>query len=231
MKKGVQKIYKEVASTYERINHLLTLGFDYRWRRKAAEAAAAEGPGLWLDICSGTGEMAAYLARSNRDSVVVSADFSPEMLALSRRKNRGSVVFFTLTDAAHLSFPDRTFDVITISFATRNIDSNRTRLLKHFKEFHRVLKPGGRFVNLETSQPASPLIRHLFHFYVRLTVRPVGSWISGSKAGYRYLAHTIPRFYPPEELTGILLEAGFESIEAKAYLFGAAALHKAFKKM
>jgi demethylmenaquinone methyltransferase/2-methoxy-6-polyprenyl-1,4-benzoquinol methylase len=229
VKKGVQKIYRDVAATYEKINHVLTLGLDILWRKNAA-AAVKKGPGLWLDICSGTGEMAHYLARSNAGATIVSADFSPEMLAVSRRRNLNARVLFTLTDAGRLSFADHSFDLVTISFATRNIDSNRARLLAHFSEFNRVLRPGGLFLNLETSQPRCPLIKSLFHAYIRLTVRSIGTWISGSKAGYRYLSHTIPRFYSAPRLSEILLEAGFERVEVKNYLFGVAALHKAIKQ-
>ena len=230
MKKGVQKIYKEVAATYEKVNHVLTMGLDILWRKKAATAAAGKSPVLCLDICSGTGEMAQYLIRYIGETTVVSADFSQEMLTVSRRRNRNAPVLFTLTDAGRLSFADHSFDLVIISFATRNLDSNRARLLAHLKEFHRVLKSGCLFINLETSQPRSPVIRFLFHTYVRLTVRSIGTWISGSKSGYSYLSHTIPRFYSAVQLTELLYEAGFESVEAKTYLFGVAALHTAVKQ-
>ena len=230
MKKGIQKIYTEVAATYEKVNHVLTLGLDILWRKKAAAAAAESDPGLCLDICSGTGEMAQNLVRSIGGATVVSADFSPEMLGVSRRRNLKFPVLFILTDAARLSFADNSFDLVIISFATRNLNSNRARLLAHLKEFHRVLKPGCPFINLETSQPRSHAIRSLFHAYVRLTVRSIGTWISGSKSGYSYLAHTIPRFYSAAQLAEILHEAGFESVTAKSYLFGIAALHTAIKQ-
>lgn len=230
MKKGVQKIYREVALTYEKINHILTLGMDILWRKKAAAAAAAAGGRLWLDICSGTGELVRYLAGKNGHTNIVCADFSSDMLSISRSRNQSPRIHFVLCDAEHLAFSEGSFDLVTISFATRNIDSNRARLLSHLREFHRALRPGGRFINLETSQPGFPVLKALFHTYIRLTVRPIGTWISGSRAGYSYLARTIPRFYSASELTELLYEAGFSRVEVKKYLFGIAALHTAFKK-
>ena len=98
-----------------------------------------------------------------------------------------------------------------------------------FCEFYRILKPGGRFINLETSQPSYLPIRRLFHFYVRLCVKPVGGRISGSYKAYTYLAHTIPRFYPPEELSDIMCRAGFKDVTYSKLLFGVAAIHQGRK--
>jgi len=137
-------------------------------------------------------------------------------------------VAFAASEAARLPFPDATFDAITIGFATRNIDSSRERLLRHLREFHRVLCPGGFLLNLETSQPASTVWRRLFHLYVALAVRPIGRWVSGSR-GYAHLAHTIPRFHTGAELTALLREADFSRVEETRRLGGIAAVHVAHK--
>ena len=132
-------------------------------------------------------------------------------------------------DVKNLDFPDNSLDLITISFATRNINLNKDILNQTFTEFYRVLEPGGRFVNLETSQPSSSWIRKIFHFYVKLVVKPVGGLISGSQSAYAYLTHTIPRFYPPEELSEIMNQAGFKNVTCKKLLFGIAAIHQGQK--
>jgi demethylmenaquinone methyltransferase/2-methoxy-6-polyprenyl-1,4-benzoquinol methylase len=98
-----------------------------------------------------------------------------------------------------------------------------------FREFHRVLKPGGRFVNLETSQPHLRPVRFFFRIYVRAFVLPVGRRLSGSREGYAYLSSSIPQFYPPEELAGLLKEAGFSGVTFRRFLFGASAVHIAVK--
>ena len=98
-----------------------------------------------------------------------------------------------------------------------------------FREFHRVLKPGGWFLNLETSQPASKFIKFFFQLFVKLTVKPIGRLVSGSESSYAYLSSSIRSFYSAPELEVILREAGFETVEYKRFLFGAAAVHQACK--
>jgi len=117
-----------------------------------------------------------------------------------------------------------------MSFATRNINVSKEILIQSFAEYHRVLKPGGRFVNLETSRPPFSPIRKGFDLYVKLFVKQIGGRISGSRRAYAYLAGTIPRFYPAEELADIMKQAGFEDVTFQRLLFGAAAIHQAEKR-
>lgn len=230
MKKGIAKIFLEVADTYETVNHLLTFGLDIRWRKKAAAEASQAGGRAWLDVCSGTGEMARYLSNNAETNVtVVALDFTPSMLYHASRKKTSNRVRFVLGDAGQLPFPEETFDLVTISFATRNINLSRNILIRHLMEFNRVLKRGGWFMNLETSQPQWRFFRALFHLYVKIMVPPIGFLVSGSKAGYRYLASTIPRFYPADEFTRIIREAGFGRVVCRHMLFGIAAVHIAIK--
>jgi demethylmenaquinone methyltransferase/2-methoxy-6-polyprenyl-1,4-benzoquinol methylase len=224
----LQDLFAEVAPTYERVNRALTFGLDVRWRRKAARIAADGSGGLWMDVCSGTGETAANLrALAPLPTRIISLDFCPPMLASAAAKPGGRAIDFVLGDVKALPFPDASLDLITISFATRNINLSREILTRTFAEFRRVLKPGGRFVNVETSQPGLKIVRVLFHAYVRLAVRRVGTLISGSRAGYAYLEATIPKFYSAAELTAIMREAGFAEVRVKRFMLGAAAIHVA----
>lgn len=230
MRKAIEKIFSEVAPTYELTNHILTFGLDIFWRRKAAEVAALEGGKRWIDVCSGTGEMAVSLSRlAKKETTVVAADFCRSMIGKGSGKPQAQQILFTLADANKLPFADGTFDLVTISFATRNVNVNRNILIKCFREFYRILKPEGRFVNLETSQPPSRLMRKLFHLYVRLIVRPLGQIISGSRAGYLYLSQTIPRFYSAEEFVDIIRQAGFMKVNFHYMMAGIVAIHKAVK--
>jgi demethylmenaquinone methyltransferase/2-methoxy-6-polyprenyl-1,4-benzoquinol methylase len=230
MRKGVQKIYTEVAETYESINHVLTFGLDILWRKKALRGITPTDGERWLDVCSGTGEMTRNLSQKANDSTeIYSVDFSFPMLSHATKKKYPNPVHFTMADVAHLPFPDATFDLVTISFSIRNLNINRDELLVHLKEFHRILKPGGQFLNLETSQPSSKFLRTIFHTYIRKIVRPVGSFLSGSKAGYGYLAYTVPRFYPPEEFSSLIQMAGFSKVEFQVTLLRFAAIHWAQK--
>jgi demethylmenaquinone methyltransferase/2-methoxy-6-polyprenyl-1,4-benzoquinol methylase len=230
MSEGVQRLFPEVARNYELVNHAMTLGLDILWRRKAARVAANEGGGMWLDVCTGTGEMAVYLGRlAKRETAVMATDFSPPMIRKATKKRGVREIAFVLTDAKSLPFADNTFDLVTTSFATRNLNVNRRGLIESFREFHRILKPGGRYVSLETSQPPSWLVRKLFHLYVRLTVRPLGYAISRSRAAYAYLSHTLQYFYTADELADVMQEAGFAQVSFQRLTLGAAAIHKAIK--
>lgn len=224
----LQKLFAEVAPTYELVNRILTFGLDGRWRRKAARLAAAGGGYAWLDVCSGTGETALNLrALAPAETRVIALDFCRPMLDRAAAKTAGRGIDFVLGDVKALPFADASLDLVTISFATRNINLSRAVLVRTFAEFRRVLRPGGRFVNVETSQPRSRFVRALFHAYIRLAVRRVGALISGSRAGYAYLGATIPRFYGAEELAAILKEAGFAEVRVKRLMLGAAAIHLA----
>jgi len=224
----LQTLFAEVAPTYERVNRTLTFGLDVKWRRKAARIAAEGDGSRWMDVCSGTGEMAANLRKlAPPSTLVISLDFCPPMLAQAVAKPAGNAIAFVLGDVKALPFTDASLDLITVSFATRNINLSREVLTRTFSEFRRVLRPAGRFVNVETSQPSSRIIRAFFHAYIRLAVKRVGTLISGSRAGYAYLGSTIPKFYPAEELAAIMREAGFPEVRVKRLMLGAAAIHLA----
>ena len=231
MPSALRDIFGGLAATYERVNHVLTLGLDVSWRRRAARAAARGGGSLWLDVCSGTGDMARSLRRLALPGArIVALDICRPMLDLSAARPPAAGAFeFVLAEAARLPFPDAAFDLVTVAFATRNLNLSRGALTATFREFRRVLRPGGRFVNVESSQPRFGPMRFLFRVYARMFVRPVGRRLSGAGAGYAYLSESITEFYPPEELAGILREAGFSRVTFRRLMFGAAAIHVAIK--
>ena len=226
----IQDMFSQVPATYERVNHVLTFGLDIVWRKRAARLAARAESGRWIDMCTGTGETAACLARLARPGTAVFAlDLSQSMMAVAGEKPEAEKIHFVAGDTKHLPFPDDSFDLITMSFATRNLNLSKESLIQSFAEYRRILKSGGRFVNLETSQPSFGLFRKCVQLYVKLSVKSIGGRISGSRSAYAYLAATIPRFYPPEELARILRQAGFGEVAYRRQLGGAAAIHLAVK--
>jgi demethylmenaquinone methyltransferase/2-methoxy-6-polyprenyl-1,4-benzoquinol methylase len=230
MNKGVLKVFSEVAHRYELVNHVLTFGLDIPWRKRAARIAAVGGGSLWLEVCSGTGDMAVNLMKyAGLETKVVVSDFSLPMLSQAMKKSELEGATISLADSLQLPFPDDTFDMIIISFATRNITPTQDRLVSFLKEFHRLLKPGGRFINLETSQPSSIPLRIAFRFYTKQIIKLVGRLISGSKTGYAYLAHTVPRFFNADDLSAILYKVGFSKVNYVSMTFGAVAVHRAVK--
>jgi len=245
VKKGVRKIYREVAPTYELVNHVLTFGMDILWRKRAARLAAkiranekhasrTSRPFRILDMCCGTGEMVRDLAvrmhgKTAPKAKIYAADGSPSMISRAKNKKHLRTVTFILADAGRLPFPDRTFDLITVSFSTRNLNPNPQAMLSYLQEFIRILKPGGTFLNLETSQPPLPIIRALYHLYIRSVVKPLGYLISGSRGGYNYLSYTMPRFYDAQGFSSLCRRAGFSFVRHRLLFFGVAAIHAAQK--
>jgi len=227
----LRSIYADISPSYEVVNHAMTMGLDMLWRRSAADTAVQGGGTRWLDACTGTGEMAAILNhRSNQSmTTIVASDFSMNMISQALAKKHNRRTRFVLAEVASSPFADNCFDLVTTAFATRNLNPDRDSLLKCFREFHRILKPGGRYVSLETSQPRSRPLRLLFHLYVRLAVRPLGYMIARSRPGYDYLSKTIIRFHSAEDLAGILEEAGFSAVDYRRMMFGAVAVHRAVK--
>ena len=230
MASGIQKLYTQIPETYELVNHLLTFGLDIFWRKKLIKKVKNNHGLNWLDVCTGTGETAVYLTRiSKNGNQVFATDFSFPMVRVAKKKNESNSIKFSISEIKRLPFLKDTFDLITLSFATRNINTNRQELISGLSEINRVLKTGGIFFNLETSQPTNPVVRTLFHWYAKIFIKPIGSGISGSKAAYSYLASSMTKFYNADELKTILYEAGFQSVEYECILFGAAAIHSAIK--
>lgn len=229
MRKGIQRMFGRIADTYELVNHIMTLGMDAIWRRRTARIAAGKGT-VWLDVCTGTADMAINLRKYAHDNVIIIAiDFCLPMLRKAIRKPAAKGITFILADASALPFHDEVFDVVTISFATRNIYTTHSALLNCLREFQRVLRRGGKFVNLETSQPSSRLVRRLFHFYVQVVVRRLGAAISGDRAAYQYLSRTIVHFFSADEFANILRDVGFSRVTVMPMLSGVVAIHMAVR--
>lgn len=229
MADSVRRLFAEVPGRYELVNCVITFCRDRRWRKYTAERAAAAGGEQWIDVCTGTGDMVHNLLRLAPEGVrLYASDFCAPMLHKARMKPGGSDIRFVEADTRCLPFPDDSFDLVTISFATRNINTTRENLRANLQECLRILKPGGRFFHLETTQPVSPVVRFFFHIYVKTYVRLVGGLLSSPPA-YRYLAYTIPRFYPAEKFSDILVEVGFSQVRFERLFPGVAAIHEATK--
>jgi demethylmenaquinone methyltransferase/2-methoxy-6-polyprenyl-1,4-benzoquinol methylase len=183
-----------------------------------------------LDLCTGTGDLALALAEAAGSGVeVVAVDFSRPMLDRAAFKIRDARRSVTLVraSAAALPFGAGTVDVVGTSFALRNLVFENPFGRAHLAEIARVLRPGGRFVAVETSQPASPVVRRLYHLFLQLSSRRLGGLLSGVPPAYGYLARSATRFPGPAGVRDLLLSAGFRSVTSRALLLGAVALHEA----
>ena len=230
----LHSMFTAVPPRYDLVNRIITLGQDRRWRRLAALTCLTEKPQRILDLGCGTGDLTIQIARlAGKDIEITGLDYSPPMLERARQKafraGVGGKVVFIHGEATRLPFPDANFDVAGISFAFRNLTYKNPLCRPHLDEVRRVLRQGGRYVIVESSQPKNRFIRMLFHFYLRAFVKPVGILLSGNRGAYRYLAESAARYYSPREVCEMLLAAGFQYARYLPLLFGAAGIHVAVK--
>ncbi|MFC2011319.1 ubiquinone/menaquinone biosynthesis methyltransferase [Chloroflexota bacterium] len=231
--KPLHGMFTEVPPQYDHVNRIITLGLDNRWRLLAARACLEKKPLRVLDLGCGTSNLTINLALLAEDGmeIITGLDYSHPMLELARNKaTRAGVekrVKFVHGQASLLPFPDSHFDCVGISFAFRNLTYKNPLRLPHLSEVKRVLKPGGRYVIVESSQPGNRVIRTLFHFYLHTFVAPVGILLSGNRGAYHYLAESASRFYSPGEVKEMLLAAGFSDASYRPLFFGAAGIHVA----
>jgi demethylmenaquinone methyltransferase/2-methoxy-6-polyprenyl-1,4-benzoquinol methylase len=219
----VQRMFANIAPSYDLNNRLHSLGIDQLWRRKAVELAQVQAGDVIVDVACGTGDLTlkfdAARQRLGGTGRVVGIDFTFEMLPPARRKALGkrASATFAVGDAQLLPLPDASADVISIAFGIRNVANTPAALA----EFRRVLKPGGRLVILEFSLPTNPILRGLYNFYFRKILPCTATLISGDKSGaYKYLPESVNTFIGREEMLAMMRAAGFEQAEQHAMTFG-----------
>ncbi len=232
----LQDVFTSVPPRYDLINHLITWGLDRRWRRMAARECLKTRPERALDICCGTGDLSLTISRLGGENIeVVGIDYSQPMLEIAERKAKSlgerCRLSFVRGDIAAIPFPDGHFDCVGVSFAFRNLTYKNPLAGRYIAEVLRVLKTGGRFIIVESSQPhpGSKVVKWLHHLYVRHFVYRVGWLVSGNREAYRYLADSVVNYYGAEELRELLIEAGFSQVTFRRLLLGAAAIHVAVK--
>ena len=229
----LQKMFMEVPGRYDLMNRMLTWRLDEKWRKKAARECISGNPAMILDLCTGTGDLALRIARLvNGSAKIVGLDYSGPMLdiAMQKARNRNiSSIEFIRGDAADMPFGNDSIDVIGIAFAFRNLTFRNRDRDKFLAEIHRVLKRDGKFVIVESSQPATPLIRFLFHLYLRVVVSGIGSLISRHQGAYKYLAFSAIHYFHPGALKKLLAGSGFRITRHKPLFLGIAGITVATK--
>jgi demethylmenaquinone methyltransferase/2-methoxy-6-polyprenyl-1,4-benzoquinol methylase len=225
----VRRMFGGIARHYDLLNHLLSANLDRGWRRAAAARLPRDPLERVLDLCGGTGDLTLEVARQRRPGTVVCCDFAHPMLVRAQEKferTRDGGRCLTLeADALRLPFAGESFDAITVAFGVRNLAD----LATGFHEMHRVLRPGGRLIVLEFSQPTGPVLSRLYGFYLRRILPHIGDGISRGRGAYGYLARTIGGFPEAKVLAARIREAGFSRCDWSCPTGGIVAIHTADK--
>lgn len=223
-------MFAGIAGRYDLLNHLLSLNIDKGWRRKVRAEIAdilADAKAVVLDVACGTGDLSLEL-KHDAKATVIGTDFCRPMLAVAADKIALESLKLPLleADAMSLSFADNSFDAVTIAFGLRNLPDHADGL----RELLRILKPGGKLVILECSNPSVPGFRELFKFYFEKIVPRIGGLISGSRGAYTYLPDSVSRFPDKKTLAAMMESAGFADVKFESLTGGTASLHCGTKK-
>ncbi len=216
----VQGMFSRIAERYDLANALLSGGLDWFWRRQASRIVQGWRPTRLLDLATGSGVLAATLARTCPEASVIGADFCLPMLQQAR-KGRG-LRQLVVADAMRLPFGDGAFDAVTVAFGLRNMPS----YLGALREMRRVLRPGGHLLILDFSVPGG-WWHGLYRYYLHRWLPRIAGVLSGERGAYEYLAESIERFPRGNDMCRLLAEAGFEEARAEELSGGIVSLYTA----
>ncbi|MFD2566541.1 bifunctional demethylmenaquinone methyltransferase/2-methoxy-6-polyprenyl-1,4-benzoquinol methylase UbiE [Pseudotenacibaculum haliotis] len=227
-KEQVATMFDNISENYDGLNRVISFGIDVSWRKKVVKIISRNNPKQILDIATGTGDLALMMSQLNPDRIV-GLDISAGMLEVGKQKiakaNLSDQIKMIVGDSEDIPFEDNTFDAITVSFGVRNF----ANLDKGLTEIRRVLKPGGTFVVLETSNPTKFPYKQGYKFYTSFILPVIGKLFSKDKVAYSYLSESANSFPFGEAFDNILKKNGFINTEYKPVTFGVATIYSATK--
>lgn len=217
----VYDLFNRVAPNYDRLNDVVSLGTQRKWRKLFLNQLNLSPASRCLDVCCGTGDLTLALAKKCPYGKVTGLDFNEKMLQLAEQKAAGnSHINFVVGDAMHLPFASNKFDVVTIGFGLRNVpDANQC-----LKELYRILKPGGQIGILEMSQPVNKVVQIGWKAY--FAVFPyLAKMTGGNIQDYQYLKKSAEQFVGADELVRMCKKVGFKKLHYQRLNLGAGAIH------
>ncbi len=229
-KSQVSKMFDNIAPKYDFLNHFLSLGIDFTWRKKTIALLHPYQPKFILDVATGTADLALEAVRQLSPEKVIGIDIAGEMLEIGRRKiekrKLTSSILLQLADSENIPFPDNSFDVVTVAFGVRNFENLERGLL----EMHRVLKPGGMVAILEFSKPTLFPFRQLYNFYFKNILPLIGRFTSKDSKAYSYLYESVQAFPDGRNFVKLLETIGFQLATHKSLTLGISSIYLAKKK-
>lgn len=208
-------MFDSIAPRYDLLNRLLSARRDLYWRRFAVAELLLRPGGRYLDVATGTGDVALEILRQNPTAKVVGIDFASSMLDLAKRKVRGESINLITGDAQALPFPDATFDGSIIAYGIRNVADQP----KALGEMVRVVRPNGRVVVLEFSMP-SGLLGKVYGFYFKRVLPWIGGVVSRNREAYHYLHNSVEAFPSCHTFCDMMVRAGLVSVRYYPLTFG-----------
>lgn len=226
-KDQVKQMFNKIAKRYDLLNHTLSLGMDYVWRKKAIKKIT-NNPANILDIATGTADFAISAAK-HTNANITGIDISDKMIDIGNnkisKKDLNDRIQLRLEDSENLSFKDSSFDAITAGFGVRNFEN----LEKGLSEIYRVTKKNGIVVILEPSTPKIFPLKQIFSFYFNYLLPKIGTFFSDDASAYTYLPNSVKNFPNGKNFLEILKNIGFKKSSYHPLTFGIVSLYVAIK--
>lgn len=214
-KSQVKNMFDNIAGRYDFLNHFLSVGLDFYWRKKALKLTGLNSDSILLDVACGTGDVAIQ-AKKMGVQKIYGADFSHNMLSLFDKKSNWIDGHLVQMVAEKIPFKNDSVTNITVAFGVRNFYD----IQEGFNSFYRILKPGGKTTIIEFRMPSNKIIRSIYSFYFKNILPFLGGIISGDKAAYTYLPDSVEEFDQKVNLISLLTGSGFREIRKYNFTFG-----------
>ena len=228
-KKESFKIFDQIASTYDYLNRILSMGIDIYWRKCLVKFLPHKFNLEVIDLATGTGDVALVLGKLKNVKKVTGIDLSKEMVSIARKKvaqkKLNNKIDLIIGDAVTIPIENNSCDAVTVSFGIRNFNDP----LKSLQNMHRILRKNGRALIMEFSIPRNKIVKAVYLFYFRNILPLIGNLFSNHGDAYTYLNQTVEDFPHGEQMKDLILEAGFQKVHYKTLTFGIATIYCGLK--